>query len=97
MKKVIHAVDYLHQKGFLIIVKKKLGIIHRDLKPDNIMCTSKNPSITPQDYKLIDFGLSTKYEGKKQDELVGTPLYMAPEILKCNICLIITKIGEEYD
>lgn len=70
MKKITLAVEYLHTKG----------IIHRDLKPENIMCTQKfdeNP-----DYKLIDFGLSTKFQGSNDDKVAGTPLYMAPEILR---------------
>ena len=62
MKKVLHAVNYLHQKS----------IIHRDLKPENIMCTGIEDTV---DYKLIDFGLSTKYEGSKSDELVGICYY----------------------
>lgn len=46
------------------------------------MCTQKfdeNP-----DYKLIDFGLSSKFQGNYDDKLAGTPLYMAPEIIEGN-------------
>lgn len=55
------------------------GVIHRDLKPANILI-SKNT-----DVKIVDFGLS-KYINKadsfltKEDDILGTPLYIAPEL-----------------
>ena len=53
-----------------------LGIIHRDLKPENIMMTNDG------DPKLIDFGLSKQRStNKKLSTIVGTPFYVAPEVL----------------
>ena len=61
--------------GFISLLKE--GIIHRDLKLGNIMY-AKNQ------YKIGDFGLAkkNKHINMKNSSLVGTPLYMAPEILK---------------
>ncbi|OMJ71175.1 hypothetical protein SteCoe_30697 [Stentor coeruleus] len=51
------------------------SIIYRDLKPENIM-------IDPEGYpKLIDFGTS-KILKQRTFTMVGTPHYMAPEIIK---------------
>lgn len=55
----------------------KNHIIHRDIKPENIFL---NESFEP---KVADFGLSKKLEGTiYQSETVGTPLFMAPELLE---------------
>jgi serine/threonine protein kinase/WD40 repeat protein len=71
---VCQAVQHAHQKG----------IIHRDLKPSNVLVTLHDG--TPL-VKIIDFGIAkalgqqltdkTLYTGFAQ--MVGTPLYMAPE------------------
>lgn len=63
-------------KGYYEMLK--LGIIHRDLKPANILL--KNDV-----FKLADFGFSKCVENFTKDvlkSLVGTPLYMSPQILQ---------------
>ncbi len=69
MNGILQAVAYLHRKE----------IIHRDLKPDNIMFESDELSSV----KIIDFGLSAKFEDTPKNDTVegdaGTALYMAPE------------------
>ncbi|MHC4954668.1 MAG: protein kinase domain-containing protein [Planctomycetota bacterium] len=59
-------------------VAHKAGVLHRDLKPANVLVT---PEGTP---KLTDFGLA-RVRGEANldvgEELVGTPIYMAPEAL----------------
>lgn len=54
------------------------GIIHRDLKPENILMLNNVP-------KIADFGLSLELVVYESDnslkDIVGTPLYMAPELL----------------
>ena len=77
--KVLHAISYCHANG----------ITHRDLKPENIMFEGTDPE---SEIKLIDFGLSRKYDSKeKMHTILGTPYYIAPEVLsgeydeKCDI------------
>ena len=63
---ILGAVQFLHENGFC----------HRDLKPENIMVDSATDQI-----KIIDFGLS-KHLDSAVTLGVGTPDYMAPEMLK---------------
>ncbi len=71
---VCRAVQHAHQKG----------VIHRDLKPSNVLVTLHDGEPVP---KVIDFGVA-KAVGQRLTErslytrftqLIGTPLYMAPE------------------
>ncbi|KAH9803733.1 calcium-dependent protein kinase 33 [Citrus sinensis] len=65
------------------------GIMHRDLKPENFIFTTDDENAT---LKATDFGLAFFFEeGKVYEEVVGTPLYMAPELL--GPC----KYGKEID
>lgn len=70
------AVDFLEQicMGFYELICH--GVIHRDIKPENILIHDKQ-------LKLADFGFAknatTDFMNKT---LVGTPLYMAPQILR---------------
>lgn len=60
-------------------------ILHRDLKTANLfLSSSKNPNIGPLQVKVGDFGVSKMLEGQQimTNTFVGTPLYMAPEILQ---------------
>ncbi|GAA0157934.1 non-receptor serine/threonine protein kinase [Lithospermum erythrorhizon] len=58
------------------------GVMHRDLKPENFLFENKKEN---SPLKAIDFGLSVFFNnGEKFTEIVGSPYYMAPEILKRN-------------
>ncbi|KAK7345058.1 hypothetical protein VNO77_15443 [Canavalia gladiata] len=60
----------------------KHGVMHRDLKPENFLFGNKKETAP---LKAIDFGLSVFFKpGEKFDEIVGSPYYMAPEVLKRN-------------
>ena len=69
MKGVISAVYYLHHM--------KPIIIHRDIKPENVLLGDNFVS------KLTDFGWSNyMQEDEKRQTVCGTPIYLAPEIIK---------------
>ena len=76
MKQLLSAVAFCH----------KNGIIHRDLKPENILLEEEEEA--SKEYftiKVIDFGTSGKMKkGQKYNEVIGTPFYIAPEVLNNN-------------
>jgi len=72
IRQVLSCVNYCH----------KNNIVHRDLKPENILL---EPSKELDQIKIIDFGTSLVYDPEKPlDEKLGTPYYIAPEVLNKN-------------
>ena len=67
LKDIVNGTKYLH----------KSGIIHRDLKPANIL-------IKEGTCKLSDFGFAKSLQNEDviMKSIVGTPLYMSPQILQ---------------
>jgi serine/threonine protein kinase len=68
VKQVLIGLNYLHNEG----------VIHRDIKGANIL-TTKSASI-----KLADFGVAAALTDAESDNPVGTPYWMAPEIIELN-------------
>lgn len=60
------------------------NIIHRDLKPQNVLMSSSDPNTS--DFKLADLGFARQVlrHTDMMATICGSPLYMAPEILKGN-------------
>lgn len=60
----------------------RAGLIHRDLKPSNIMLCDDGERLRP---KILDFGIAADMSQEldlrmtRPGQLLGTPLYMAPE------------------
>jgi len=59
------------------------GVLIRDIKPDNFLFA--NPDHESAPLKAIDFGVSVFCEaGERVDMRAGTPMYISPEVLKCD-------------
>lgn len=80
-----HAADIMNQMLSAVKHLHEHNIVHRDLKPENFLM---NDTGEDAEIKLIDFGLSKRFSQKdeleKMHTVVGTPYYVAPEVLKGN-------------
>lgn len=80
LRQVLEAICFLHEHQ----------IVHLDIKPQNILLTKKYPDC---DVKLCDFGISRVVsKGYELREIVGTPDYVAPEILHYEPITLATDI-----
>jgi len=69
IKQLLMCINYCHKKN----------IVHRDLKPENILLEANKEF---DQIKIIDFGTSVVLDnGKFLEEKLGTPYYIAPEVL----------------
>ncbi|KAF3699934.1 Serine/threonine-protein kinase 17A [Channa argus] len=68
-RQILTGVAFLHRNN----------VVHLDLKPQNILLTSARPL---GDIRIVDFGLSRHMDSITEvREILGTPEYVAPEIL----------------
>lgn len=74
------ACHYVRQAALGLQHASDRGVIHRDIKPQNLMLTPKGV------VKILDFGLGRLVDDKrthagitKDNEMLGTPHYVAPE------------------
>ncbi|KAK2714842.1 phosphorylase b kinase gamma catalytic chain, skeletal muscle/heart isoform-like isoform X2 [Artemia franciscana] len=82
MKQLFEALSHAHS----------MNIVHRDVKPENILLDDL------YNVKLTDFGFATKLNpGEVLFDLVGTPGYLAPEVLKSNMYENGNGYGKEVD
>ena len=97
MKQIVMAVAYMHS----------CCVIHRDLKADNIMVhfdsenDKNNLNMMKATIKLIDFGFAIQLKNKDgvAYSLLGTPGYMAPQIIipyNRNVQIIKKKMLDYY-
>lgn len=79
---VLDGLEYLHEQG----------VIHRDVKGANILIDKDGVA------KLSDFGVSTKIKAnassadgaQQQQSAVGTPYFMAPEVITFQVCVCVS-------
>lgn len=81
MQQLLSAINHCHQRK----------IVHRDIKPENILVEQSSLEKNNFTLKIIDFGISTVFNKNKKLTLsIGTPFYVAPEVLE-------QRYGEKCD
>lgn len=63
---IVEGVKYMHE----------LGVCHRDIKGLNVFMDKK------KNIKLGDFGISKQNKHGLMETVVGTPMYLAPEMIR---------------
>jgi uncharacterized RDD family membrane protein YckC len=78
------ALEYVIETTRALLDAHQRGIVHRDVKPSNLLLAPLGPQPAreaPQGHiKVADFGLAVE-TGRRQEQLVGSPSYSAPEQL----------------
>ncbi len=69
IRQILSCVNYLHNNK----------IVHRDIKPENILIEDAKRI---DQIKIIDFETASRFNKANLTEKIGTPYYIAPEVLK---------------
>ncbi|CAN5908657.1 hypothetical protein BH11MYX3_BH11MYX3_04750 [soil metagenome] len=74
LAQIADALDHIHRRG----------IVHGDVKADNIMLTGEQDTASTgarrrRVARLLDFGLARRPGGDTEEEVSGSPHYLAPE------------------
>jgi len=78
----VAAARIMHDSLNAIVYCHERGIVHRDIKPENFLLAT---DASDSHIKLIDFGLSRRTSSfHRMHSKVGTPYYVAPEVLREN-------------
>jgi eukaryotic-like serine/threonine-protein kinase len=81
---VLDALRYAQQALSALETAHRAHIVHRDIKPENIFLHQLG---TSRVVKVLDLGLAKDFRARQGDlaednEVVGTPSYMAPELIE---------------
>ena len=68
ISQVLEGLKFLHDQG----------VVHRDIKCANILVTKTG------DIKIADFGIASKLNDQSGVDVMGTPYWMAPEVIELN-------------
>jgi serine/threonine-protein kinase len=78
------ALDIVYQIAGALAQPHSEGVIHRDLKPDNVLLEVVADETLQ--VRLVDFGIARAFSADKKltatGVVVGTPHYMAPELVR---------------
>lgn len=76
------------------LINVSLLVFLRDLKPENLLLTSPSDDA---DIKIVDFGFAIEIEGLNCTSQVGTPGYIAPEILNKVSLFFYARLRNRYN
>ena len=67
-------VEWFVQAGRGLCAAHEAGMVHRDFKPENVLVGDDGRA------RVVDFGLAHVLHDRAQEDVAGTPHYMAPEV-----------------
>lgn len=81
------ALRIIYELAQAVAALHREGIIHRDIKAENVIIETKQDGWIKKRYpKLVDFGLAWDLYNtdfvEDEEEIMGTPYYMAPEYIQ---------------